>query len=45
LSSQLYLVFDLGGAMRELWHFYYENTDAIVFVIDASQPSLFQAAQ
>ena len=31
-----FLVFDIGGKARSLWSHYYENIDAIIFVIDSS---------
>ena len=31
-----FLVFDVGGKVRSLWAHYYENLDAIIFVIDST---------
>lgn len=31
-----FLVFDVGGKVRSLWTHYYENLDAIIFVIDST---------
>jgi GTPase SAR1 family protein len=31
-----FLVFDIGGKVRSLWSHYYENIDAIIFVIDST---------
>lgn len=30
------LIFDIGGRARSLWSHYYENLDALVFVIDST---------
>ena len=30
-----FLVFDVGGKVRSLWSHYYENLDAVIFVIDS----------
>jgi small GTP-binding protein len=39
--------FDIGGQtkFRKLWHHYYSNTDAIVFVVDAVDKARFGTAQ
>ena len=31
-----FLVFDVGGKVRQLWSHYYDNLDAIIFVIDST---------
>lgn len=31
-----FLVFDIGGKVRSLWSHYFENIDAIIFVIDST---------
>lgn len=31
-----FLVFDVGGKVRSLWSHYYDNLDAIIFVIDST---------
>ena len=31
-----FLIFDVGGKVRSLWSHYYENLDAIIFVIDST---------
>ena len=31
-----FLVFDVGGKVRSLWSHYYENLDAVIFVIDST---------
>lgn len=38
--------FDIGGQtkFRKLWHHYYSNSDAIVFIIDAGDRGRFQTA-
>ena len=40
-------MFDIGGQnnLRGLWHHYYENCNAVVFVIDASDNTRFQEAK
>eukprot|EP01016_Furgasonia_blochmanni_P004209 TRINITY_DN11628_c0_g1_i2.p1 TRINITY_DN11628_c0_g1~~TRINITY_DN11628_c0_g1_i2.p1 ORF type:complete len:209 (-),score=19.65 TRINITY_DN11628_c0_g1_i2:189-815(-) len=30
------MVFDLGGSVTSLWSYYFDNVDAIIFVIDSS---------
>ncbi len=30
------LVFDVGGGARQLWSYYYDNLDALVFVVDST---------
>lgn len=30
-----FMAWDLGGSCPPLWHYYYEHTDAIVFVVDS----------
>lgn len=39
--------FDIGGQtkFRKLWHHYYSNTDAIVFIVDAADKARFPIAQ
>jgi small GTP-binding protein len=39
-----FIGFDLGGqsSIRKLWHNYFENADAIVFVIDSSDRARFR---
>ncbi|KAL4503314.1 hypothetical protein ABPG72_000920 [Tetrahymena utriculariae] len=31
-----FLVFDVGGKVRSLWSHYYDNLDAIIFVVDST---------
>ena len=31
-----FLVFDVGGKIKSLWQHYYDNTDALIFVIDST---------
>ncbi len=31
-----FLVFDVGGKVRSLWAHYYENLDAIIFIVDST---------
>ncbi len=31
-----FLVFDVGGKVRSLWQHYYENLDALIFVVDST---------
>lgn len=33
------LIFDIGGRARSLWSHYYENLDALVFVVDSTDRS------
>ena len=39
--------FDIGGQskIRKMWHHYFPNTDAIVFIIDASDKNRFEEAR
>ena len=40
-------VFDIGGQfrIRQLWHHYYEHTDAIIYVLDRSDDDRFEEAR
>lgn len=31
-----FLVFDVGGKVRSLWSHYYDNLDAVIFVVDST---------
>jgi len=44
IGSLSFVGFDLGGqdAIRHLWHHYFENADAVVFVIDSNDRDRFQ---
>lgn len=46
-SNNKYTLWDLGGSprMRYLWPHYYDNTNAIIFVIDANDESKFEDAK
>ncbi|KAF0971901.1 hypothetical protein FDP41_009597 [Naegleria fowleri] len=41
------LIFDLGGQekVRSLWQHYFENTDAIIFVVDSADRERMQEAR
>jgi small GTP-binding protein len=36
-----FLVFDVGGKITSLWSHYYENTDALIFVVDSLDSERF----
>ncbi len=40
-------VWDIGGQtiIRKLWSHYYENTDALIFVVDSSDPERIELAK
>jgi GTPase SAR1 family protein len=40
-------VWDIGGQyiIRKLWRHYYENTDALIFVVDSSDPERIELAK
>ena len=46
MSSQIF-VGDVGGQekIRRLWHHYYAGSDAVIFVIDANDPSRLDEAK
>lgn len=33
------LVFDVGGGARQLWTYYFDNLDALIFVVDSTDPN------
>ena len=42
-----FLAWDLGGQeqLRESWSLYYQSTDAVIFVVDSSEPQRFSIAK
>ena len=42
-----FCAFDIGGQtkIRKMWHHYYPNTDAIVFIVDSSDKTRFDEAR
>ena len=36
IKNMEFLIFDVGGKIRSLWTHYYENLNALIFVIDSS---------
>ena len=40
-------VWDIGGQtkLRQLWHHYYDNTDAVIYVLDSSDEERMQLAK
>ena len=42
-----FTVWDVGGqtAIRPLWQHYYQDTDAVIFVVDSSDPDRFEQAK
>lgn len=38
-EKQNYIFFDVSGKVRSLWTHYYENLDALIFVIDTNDRS------
>lgn len=42
-----FTVWDIGGQtkLRGMWHYYYENSDAIIYVLDTSDAERFEIAK
>ncbi len=42
-----FIAWDLGGqeTFRESWNLYYKSTDAVIFVVDSSEPGRFSLAK
>ncbi len=40
-------IWDIGGQkkIRDLWNYYYDNTDAIIYVLDSSDEERFEEAK
>eukprot|EP00967_Tisochrysis_lutea_P090364 scaffold129256_cov30-Tisochrysis_lutea.AAC.1 len=40
-------IWDVGGQdkIRSLWRYYYENSDALIFIVDSNDPSRFAEAR
>lgn len=47
LGSILFHIVDVGGhpSMRKIWKNFYMSTDAIIYMVDAANPSRFQEAR
>lgn len=47
LGNILFHIVDVGGhpSMRKIWKNFYMNTDAIIYMVDAADPSRFQEAR
>eukprot|EP00758_Cryptobia_borreli_P017118 Tbor_TRINITY_DN6162_c0_g4::TRINITY_DN6162_c0_g4_i1::g.22432::m.22432 len=46
-KNMKFLAWDLGGQeqLRESWSLYYQSTDAVIFVVDSSEPQRFPIAR
>eukprot|EP00961_Rhodomonas_salina_P269315 3638633-Rhodomonas_salina.3 len=42
-----FLMWDVGGQekIRALWSYYYQNTDAVIFMVDSADPDRFEEAR
>lgn len=42
-----FTLWDIGGQtnIRKLWNFYYDNTDAVIFMVDSSDSERYEEAK
>lgn len=42
-----FTLWDIGGQtnIRKLWNFYYDNTDAVIFMVDSSDSERYELAK